>query len=80
MEKLCSMKQLKCLLIDRINGINVNGYQRYHEILAKEMPQLTRPENAYFYIGGIDDSGRKQVDFLPPNLGSQDLESESESE
>ena len=76
MEKLRSMKQLKCLLIDRIT-VNGFGHLRYHEILAKEMPQLIRPENAYFYVGGIDDSGRKKVEFLPPTLGIR-LESESE--
>ena len=81
MDKLRSMKQLKCLLIDRIT-VNGFGHLRYHEILAKEMPQLIRPENAYFYVGGIDDSGRKKVEFLPPTLGIRQelvlLESESE--
>ena len=69
MEKLRSMKQLKCLLIDMTD---------IDEILAKEMPQLIRPEDGYFNVGAMDDSGHKQVEFLPPTLRSQELQSESE--
>ena len=47
MEKLRSMKQLKCLMFD---------YSlKYHEILAKEMPQLIRPKAGQFSVGSIDD-------------------------
>ena len=71
MEKLRSMKQLKCLLIDMTD---------IDEILAKEMPQLIRPEDGYFNVGAMDDSRHKQVEFLPPTRRSQELQSESESE
>ena len=40
------MKQLKCLLID-------SPIDEYNEILAKEMPQLIRPEDGYFNVGVI---------------------------
>jgi hypothetical protein len=67
MEKLRTMKQLKCLVIDSFNSRN------YREMLAKEMPQLIRPENVDFCVGRIYDSGRKQIEFLPPTLRSQEL-------
>ena len=61
MEKLCSMKQLKCLVIVSDSGCT---NLKYHEMLAKEMPQLIRPEFDYSNVARIDDSGHKQVEFL----------------
>ena len=77
MEKLRSMKQLKCLIIVSDSG---EPDLKYHEILAKEMPQLIRPpKNGHFSVALIDDSGHKQVEFLE-DFRSQELEFESESE
>ena len=58
MEKLRLMKQLKCLIFVSDDDL------KYHEILAKEMPQLIRPEAGQFSVASIDDSGHKQVEFL----------------
>ena len=62
MEKLRSMKQLKCLLIG-----NPNRYRTYNEILVKEMPHLIIPkDDCYFCVAMIDDSEHKEVEFLSP--------------
>ena len=62
MEKLRSMKKLKCLLI----GENPDNY---HEMLAKEMPQLIRPEEEYFQVPRWDfTTGHKLVEFLSPTI------------
>ena len=61
MERLRSMKQLKCLIIVSDSG---NHNLKYHEMLAKEMPQLIKPEFGYSNVARIDDSGHKQVEFL----------------
>ena len=61
MDKLRSMKQLKCLVIVSDSGCT---NLKYHEMLAKEMPQLIRPEFDYSNVARIDDSGHKQVQFL----------------
>ena len=63
MEKLRSMKQLKRLIILSDSACH---NLKYHEILAKEMPQLIRPEFDYSNVARIDDSGHKQVEFLSP--------------
>ena len=60
-KKLRSMKELKCL---SIGGVN------YHEMIAKEMPQLIRPEIKYFHVPRWDLTmgHSKQVEFLSPTI------------
>ena len=49
MEKLRSMKELKCLLIG-----DPDENRKYQEILVKEMPQLIRPEFEYLHHAEIE--------------------------
>ena len=65
MEKLRSMKQLKCLILTDSDGYPDMDL-KYHKILVKEMPHLIRTADDYFYVGWIDNTGHKQVEFLSP--------------
>ena len=59
-EKLRSMKELKCLGIGEIDDI-----PNYNEMLAKEMPQLIRYSDTDLMALT---RGHKQVEFLSPPI------------
>ena len=77
MEKLRSMKELKCLLIGEFEYDDEN--RKYQEMLVEEMPQLIRPEieflhhaeiKKFLYVSYPMDlmMGHKQVEFLSPTI------------